>query len=96
MLLRATHLQEATEGEAAAMRFRLSRAAGHWTLLGLDQEVLARAGSAFPVEPVRTLDALHLASALVASSAVGQLTVLSLDRRIRECAHALGLELLPE
>ena len=34
----------------------------HCHVVGLDQEVLERAGAAFPVEPVRTLDALHLAT----------------------------------
>ena len=45
--------------------------------------VLARAGSPFPVEPVRTLDAIHLATALELATAFPDLRVLSFDRRTR-------------
>jgi len=50
---------------------------------------------AYSFEPVRTLDALHLATALVSNAAVADLEVLSLDARIREAASALGFQLQP-
>jgi len=37
----------------------------HWTLLQLDSHVLARAEALVGTGPMRTLDAVHLASALV-------------------------------
>ena len=46
----------------------------------------------FPVEPIRTLDAIHLASALLAASAAEDFAVLTLDERIRNNAIELGLE----
>ena len=55
-----------------------------------------RARQPFPGDPVRTLDAIHLASVLVARSAVAGLELLSLDERIRSVGKKLGLTLLPE
>ncbi|OGP87951.1 MAG: hypothetical protein A2156_01605 [Deltaproteobacteria bacterium RBG_16_48_10] len=50
----------------------------------------------FPREPIRTMDALHLASALLLRSAISGLTMLSLDERIRTNALELGFAVLPE
>ena len=44
---------------------------------------------------LRTLDAIHLASALVARDAFGPVAMLTLDERMRETARALDLALLP-
>jgi len=96
VLIRAASLGELSEAEAASRRAALSGAAGHWTLLQLAGEVLDRARQRFADEPVRTLDALHLASALVAKAAVPDLVVLSLDERVRANARALGFDLRPE
>jgi myo-inositol catabolism protein IolC len=57
----------------------------------LTDSVLARAGAAFPVEPVRALDAIHLATALAFSESFPELTVLAFDRRMTENTTALGL-----
>jgi uncharacterized protein with PIN domain len=85
------------EGAAAEQRAStLARAAARWVLLHLDSEVLARARQPFPVEPVGTLHALHLSSALVASRAVPELAMLCLDERMRSCAQALGIRVEPE
>ena len=59
--------------------------------MSLTTGVLARAGGAFPVEPVRTLDAIHLATALAFSEAFPDLAILALDRRVLANAIALGL-----
>ena len=74
---------------------RLRSAATYWMIVGLHGAVLERAGRPFPAEPVRTLDALHLATVLETRRAGPTVTVLSLDRRIRENAMALGLEVRP-
>lgn len=73
----------------------LARTAAHWVRLRVDAEVIDRALRPFPLEPVRTLDALHLASALVARSVAPDTKVLSLDQRVRENAVRLGLEVVP-
>ena len=65
-------------------------------MLRIGAEVVDRARQPFPGDPVRTLDAIHLASALVARASVPGLGVLSLDERIRRVARTLGLKVVPE
>lgn len=95
VLIRATALGELPEAVAAERQAELSSAAAHWTVLKLGPEIIERARQRFPREPVRTLDALHLASALAAKAAVPDLVVLSLDSPIRANARALGFDVLP-
>jgi hypothetical protein len=54
-----------------------------------------RARQPFSGDPIRTLDAIHLASVIVARSAVAGLDLLSLDDRIRGIGTRLGLTLVP-
>lgn len=74
---------------------RYSAAAAHWSIYAVTSSVLARAGEAFPVEPLRTLDAAHVATALLYARDVSPLTVLSTDDHLRENARALGLAVAP-
>ena len=96
VLIRSTVAGQISEAEAANRRAHLSRVSGHWNLVRISDEIVSRARRPFPVEPIRTLDALHLASALVVRAAEPELTMLSLDERVRDCTLALGLGLLPE
>jgi hypothetical protein len=96
VLLRAAALGELTEGEAADRRAHLTTAASQWHLLRISPEIVDRARQLFPGEPIPTLDAVHLASALVARAAIAGLELLSLDDRIRKAARSLGLRLRPE
>ncbi len=93
---RAAAAGSVPEGKAADARAQLARAAEHWVRLAVDDTVVERAGRPFPAEPIRTLDAVHLATALVARAAVPGGAVLSLDERVRRSAAALGFALLPE
>jgi predicted nucleic acid-binding protein len=95
VLIRAVALKEITEKLARRRRSRLNAAAAHWNLLRLGPEVVDRARRPFPAEPIRALDALHLSSALLASSAVDEFTLLSLDERVRKNAAQLGLSVRP-
>jgi predicted nucleic acid-binding protein len=95
VLLRAVSSGELTEAEGADRRAHLATAAAHWHVLRIGAEVVDRARQPFPGEPIRTLDVIHLASALVARSAVAGLDVLSLDERIRRAAAQLGLRVRP-
>lgn len=95
VLIRAWSTGALTEAERADQSAHLARAAARWTRLRIDDEVVERTRRPFPVEPIRTLDALHLASALVARSAVPGLRLVTLDQRIRENAGRLGFEALP-
>ncbi len=96
VLLRAATLGELSEAEAADRRAHFRMAASHWHVLRIGPDIVERARQPFPGEPIRTVDAIHLASALAARSAVAGLEVLSLDDRIRRAAGRLGLRARPE
>ncbi len=83
-------------GDAADTAGRLlSSASAGWVLMEMTGQALDRARSRFPSEPVRTLDAIHLAAAVEFREAIGALTLLSLDERIRANAQALGFAPAP-
>lgn len=96
VLIRAATVGELTEVEAADRRAHLTAAAGRWHTLRVAPEIVDRARQPFPGEPIRTLDAIHLASVLTARTAVAGVRLLSLDDRVRKVAKKLGLELVPE
>lgn len=96
VLIRAVALGEIDEATAADRRVLLNAAAAHWHLWRVSSEIVDRARRTFPVEPVRTLDAIHLASALAARSAVPGIELLSLDDRIRRSGKQLGFRLQPK
>ena len=95
VLLRAVALKELTEAEAADRRSHLRSAAAHWQVLRIAAEIVDRARQPFPGDPIRTLDAIHLASLLVARSAIIGLGLLSLDERVRQVAKGLGVAVEP-
>lgn len=95
VLNRATALGEMKEGDAADRRARLNAAAASWHVARLTPEVVERARRPFPLEPIRTLDALHLSAVLFLRGAVPGLVLLSLDDRICQVARQLGLDVAP-
>lgn len=96
VLIRAVATHLLPEAVAAERRAVLARTADHWVVFHLDAEVMERARRPFPAEPIRTLDAIHLATAVLARSLVPDLAVLSLDERIRRSAEQMGFRVLPE
>jgi len=96
VLIRAVALGEIDEATAADRRVLLNAAAAHWHLWRVSSEIVDRARRPFPVEPVRTVDAIHLASALAVRSAVPGIELLSLDDRIRQSGKQLGFRLHPQ
>jgi predicted nucleic acid-binding protein len=94
VLIRAVATNIIPEMVAAERRAVLARTADHWVVL--DAEVAERARRPFPAEPIRTLDAIHLATAVLARSLVDELAVLSLDERIRHSAEQMGFQVLPK
>lgn len=95
VLIRAVALGEVEEAIAADRRAHLNAAAAHWHLLRLSADIMERARQPFPAEPIRTLDAIHLASALAGRTAVAGVELLSLDDRIRRSGKQLGFRLQP-
>lgn len=65
-------------------------------IFDIDTEVMERARRPFPAEPIRTLDALHLATASVVQSLVPEQGVLSLDGRVRASARQMGFLVVPD
>ncbi len=64
-------------------------------IVPMDDDVLMRARASFPREPVRTLDAIHVATLQLLDEALGGFEVVSCDGRVRENAEALGFVILP-
>lgn len=62
-----------------------------WAFSDLTPSIQARASQPFPVEPVRTLDGIHLATALDLVKVYPDLSILSLDKRILANLEPLGL-----
>ena len=93
--VRTVKLGEIDESTAADRRAHLNAAAAHWHLCRLSLDIVDRARRPFPSEPVRTLDAIHLASALAVRPTVPSMELLSLDDRIRRAGEQLGFRLQP-
>jgi hypothetical protein len=92
---RAVVLNDLVETDAAEVRATLTQAAARWAVLEISSEVAYRAEQAFPVEPVRTLDAIHLASALLLRHSIPDLTIITTDDRLRANASQLGFVIFP-
>ena len=59
-------------------------------ILDVDRAVLDRVRRPFPVEPIRTLDAVHLATAELLGEAPPLVTIVTRDDRVRKNAEVLG------
>ena len=94
-LLRAEHDRRISAAERHTLTGLLAAAAAGWFRLALADATCERAEWVFPIEPVRTLDALHLASALMALELHPGLAVLTLDDRVIANARSLGLAVVP-
>ncbi|MCY4482535.1 MAG: type II toxin-antitoxin system VapC family toxin [Spirochaetaceae bacterium] len=79
----------------AQTRDALNQVAEHWTIFTVDQQVVDRARRPFPREPLRTPDAIHLSTALIARSLVTELSMVALAKPIRRNAVSLGIDLFP-
>jgi predicted nucleic acid-binding protein len=95
VLIRSLVSKSSSEIEVTDRQALLNRAARSWNRMRVDSYVIERSRRPFPAEPLRTLDALHLATALIARSAVPDLAILSLDQRVRSNAKTLGFSVVP-
>ena len=59
-------------------------------IVDVSSVVLAHVGRPFPVEPIRTLDAVHLATAELLDEPPQLVTIVTRDARVRDNAQALG------
>ncbi len=90
-LIRAERQDLLSAGECQRLRGMFARASRSWMLMEMSEDVRTGAGRVFPVEPVRTLDALHLATALLWTQAFPDLRMLTFDQRINANSRALGI-----
>lgn len=81
--------------EAGAIERRFTEITAGWLIEAISPAVVDRARQPFPDDAIRSLDAIHLATALVVRAAAGDVDVLSLDERVRSNARALGFRVLP-
>src|SRR5262249_53264306 len=90
-ILRLERESKVKAGDAQRIRGILGRARASWMGMTISEEILERASRRFPVEPVRTLDAIHLATALEFLKTFPDLRILSFDERILRNAESLGI-----
>ena len=75
----------------------LMHASATWSVMDITNAIHERVGKEFPQEPVRCLDAIHLATLLEWSKLIPEeLCVLSCDHRIRENVRRFKMPLCPE
>ena len=75
--------------ERAAVR-ALRRFERRSFMVAVTDSVLARVRRPFPVEPIRTLDAVHPATAELLGESPLLVTIVTRDARVRDNAEALG------
>ena len=92
-LIRAETQSILSAGDAERLRGLLARSKSGWIAMDISEDVRTRASRFFPSEPVRTLDAIHLATALVYMRVFPALELFSYDQRILRNAKALGISI---
>ena len=89
---RRVHEGSLDESRLPALLDRLAADRSHWTLVTVGPEVLAAAEALAAMHPLRTLDAIHVASArLFFARMPAPALFVSADRRQTDVARAIGL-----
>ena len=89
-VLRARLSGRITAQQERAAMLTLQRFARRCHIVSVTEAILAHVGRPFPVEPIRTLDAIHLATAEALGDPPALLTIVTRDLRVRDNASALG------
>lgn len=90
VIVRATVTGRISNTQEAAAIGVVERFRNRCEIIQISDDILTRVGRRFPIEPVRTLDAIHLASAESLGEAPAFVTIVTRDKRLRENAQALG------
>jgi len=88
--LRASLAGRITAQQHRAALLALQSFARRCHIVSITETILTRVGRPFPVEPIRTLDAIHLATAEALGAAPALGIIITRDLRVRENATALG------
>ena len=89
-ILRARTTARLTADEEQAAAGALRRFEFRCYVVGVTGAVLARVRRPFPIEPIRTLDAVHLATTELIDEPPPLVVVVTRDIRVRQNAEALG------
>jgi len=89
-VVRARRSQRLTPEQERSTLGALTRIRRRCAVVPVTEDVLLRVGKPFPVEPIRTLDAIHLATAEMLADDPPLLTVLTRDTRIIANAAVIG------
>lgn len=89
-ILRARATGRLTADQERAAVAALARFERRCFVVAVTESVLARVRRPFPVEPIRTLDAVHLATAELLGESPQLVTIVTRDDRVRGNASALG------
>lgn len=91
-LARMQAIGQLKEKEHARLLGIFEREIKSWEVYPISSSIQERLAQSFPKEPVRTLDAIHLATILETFQSIPGLKVLTLDKRVIENIAAFGLE----
>ena len=89
-ILRGRATGRLSEADERAATRGLQVFARRCDLVSVTDAVLARVARPVPVEPIRTRDALHLATAEALAEPPALLTMVTREARVRDNARALG------
>jgi hypothetical protein len=89
-LVRARVMERLTADQERAALRALRTFQRRTSVVAVSDDVLRRVARPFPVEPIRTLDAVHLATAELLGEPPPLVTVVTRDARVRDNARALG------
>lgn len=89
-LIRGRHAGELDDVRLRTLMTWLHRFERRCVVIDITSEVLARIRRPFPLEPVRTLDAIHLATIESRDEEPARVAVVTRDRRVAENARAMG------
>ncbi len=96
VLARLRVLEPTAAAAAAARESQFQMDSDLWVIQPVDEGIWSRCSRPFPREPLRTLDAVHLATLEKLSGVIEPLAVLSTDSRVRDNAKALGFSVVPD
>ena len=89
-LLRARVTRQITAADERTALRALRTFERRCAVVSMTDAVLTRAGRQFPVEPIRSLDGIHLATLELLGEAPQLVTVVTRDERVARNARALG------
>jgi predicted nucleic acid-binding protein len=90
-ILRAINQNLLDSDDGQRLRELFTETHSSWALMEITREIREGASQPFPVEPVRSLDAIHLSTALEFLKIYPGIKILSFDKRINDNIPPLGL-----